>query len=347
MATLTIGVAMSGGVDSTMAASLLLEAGHRVHGVHMLLPLAEADLQHQRAQQAADRLSVPLTVIDLRRPFTEQVIAYFTRSYRSGQTPNPCILCNATIKFGVLAETMLQQGMARIATGHYAKISLHQDRSFLSRGSDPGKDQSYFLARLRPAQFQSTLFPLGACSKAQMYARAGGMGMRFEGQESQDVCFLTHGLSAMLAEHGSGEQIGPVVTTDGRQIGEHRGIWHYTIGQRRGLGLPDATPWYVVRLDGPNNRVIVGKQEDLFASRCTLHALQWTYEPPALPWRGLVQLRSRHLPALAELTARDATTWRLDFAAPQRAITPGQFAVFYEDDRVVGSAMIGNSERQI
>ena len=346
MAALTIGVAMSGGVDSTMAASLLLEAGHRVHGFHMLLPLPDADLQHQSARQAADRLSIPLTVIDLRRPFTEQVIGYFTRSYRSGQTPNPCILCNATIKFGLFGQAMLQHGMARTATGHYAKISLHQNMPYLSRGSDSGKDQSYFLARLRPTQLQTTLFPLGAWSKAQMYARAAGMGMRFEGQESQDVCFLTHGLSTMLAEHGIGEQIGPVVTTDGRQIGEHRGIWHYTIGQRRGLGLPDATPWYVVRLDGTGNRVIVGKQEELFVSRCTLHALQWTYEPPSLPWRGLVQLRSRHQPALAELTAHDATTWRLDFAAPQRAITPGQFAVLYEDDRVVGSAVIGNSEGQ-
>ncbi len=346
MAALTIGVAMSGGVDSTMAASLLLEAGHRVHGFHMLLPLAEADLQRRRAQQAADRLSIPLTVIDLRRPFAEQVIGYFTGSYRSGQTPNPCILCNATIKFGLFAQAMMQHKMARIATGHYARITIHHNRPFLSRGLDPGKDQSYFLARLAPGQLHATLFPLGESTKAQMYARAGGMGMRFEGQESQDVCFLTDGLSALLAEHGLGEQTGPVVTIEGRQIGEHRGIWHYTIGQRRGLGLPDATPWYVVRLDGKGNRVVVGKQEDLFARRCTLQALQWTYEPLSLPWNGLVQLRSRHAPALAELTVLDSATWQLDFAAPQRAITPGQFAVLYEDDRVVGSAVIGTSEEQ-
>lgn len=346
MAALIVGVAMSGGVDSTVAASLLLEGGYRVHGFHMLLPLAEADLQYQRAQQAADRLSIPLTPIDLRRPFTERVIGYFTDSYRSGQTPNPCILCNATIKFGLFAQTMLQQGMTRIATGHYARITSHQNQTFLLRGIDPGKDQSYFLARLSPDQLHTALFPLGEWTKTQIYARAAGMGMHFDGQESQDVCFLTDGLSALLAEHGIGEQVGPVVTTDGRQIGEHRGIWHYTIGQRRGLGLPDATPWYVVRLDGIGNRVIVGKHDDLFDRRCTLHALHWMHEFPPLPWHGLVQLRSRHVPVSAELTACDATTWRLDFATPQRAVTPGQFAVFYEDDRVVGSAVIGNSEEQ-
>ena len=344
MAALTVGVAMSGGIDSTMAASLLLEAGHRIHGFHMLLPLPAADLQYQRAQQVADQLSIPLTLVDLRRPFTEQVIAYFTGSYRSGRTPNPCILCNATIKFGLLAQAMLQQGMDHIATGHYARVTVHQNRPFLSRGTDSSKDQSYFLARLAPGQLHTALFPLGDWTKAQVYARTTGMGLPFDDQESQDVCFLTHGLSVFLADHGIDEQVGPVVTMDGRQIGEHRGIWHYTIGQRRGLGLPDATPWYVVRLDGPGNRVVVGKQENLFACRCTLYSLHWTYEPPSLPWRGLVQLRSRHAPALAELTTSGFGTWRLDFAHPQRAITPGQFAVLYEDERVLGSAVIGTDE---
>jgi len=186
---------------------------------------------------------------------------------------------------------------------------------------------------------------LGDWTKAQVYERAAVLGFQFGGEESQDVCFLTSGLPVFLAEQGIGDQSGPVLTLDGRQIGEHRGVWHYTIGQRRGLGLPDATPWYVVGLDGPRNQVIVGKQQDLLHSGCTLQSLVWTQEPPPLPWRGQVQLRSRHSPAWADLSRTGAEAWRLDFDSPQRAITPGQFAVFYQDDRVVGSAVIGASER--
>ena len=340
MAPLKVGVAMSGGVDSTMAASLLQEQGHEVHGFFMLLPLADLDHQVLRAQEAADRLSIPLTCIDLRQPFNERVIAYFCTSYRQGLTPNPCILCNRTIKFGLLADAMLAHGMERIATGHYVRLEHHHDRLWVARGVDPSKDQSYFLARLAARQLDHLLFPLGGWTKEQVYARADGLGFRFEGQESQDVCFLAAGLPAFLAQQSIGEHTGPVVTADGRRLGTHRGVWHYTVGQRRGLGLPDATPWYVLRLDGPGNTVIVGKHEELFADRCTLHDLSWSHQPPPLPWRGLVQLRSRHVPATAELTRTGSDRWRLLFDGAQRAITPGQFAVFYEDDRILGSAVI-------
>jgi tRNA-specific 2-thiouridylase len=256
-------------------------------------------------------------------------------------TPNPCVHCNQTIKFGLLADALRNHGMERMATGHYAQIKRQGSRCLIARGADRSKDQSYFLARLSSEQIRTLLFPLGAWTKAGVYERASGLGFQFSGEESQDVCFLSQDLPTFLAEQGLGGQNGPVVTLDGRQIGEHRGIWHYTIGQRRGLGLPDATPWYVVGLDGSKNQVVVGKKEALLNSRCTLHSLCWTHEPPPLPWRGLVQLRSRHTPALAELVQRDDNTWRLDFDQPQRAITPGQFAVFYEDDGVVGSAVIG------
>ena len=340
MVPLKIGVAMSGGVDSTMAASLLCEQGHEVHGFFMLLPLPDLETQLRRVRQVSDRLAVPLTLVDLRDRFAAEVIGYFTATYRTGLTPNPCIRCNHAIKFGLLAEAMRSHGMERIATGHYVRLEQQDGRPFVARGGDRAKDQSYFLARLTAGQLQQALFPLGGCTKEQMYARAAGMGLSFDGQESQDVCFLADGLPAFLAEQGIGDQAGPVVTRDGRRLGAHRGVWHYTIGQRRGLGLPDATPWYVVALDGAANRVIVGKHDELFANRCLVHDLRWTHEPPPLPWRGLVQLRSRHVPAAAELTPVDAGTWQLTFAAPQRAITPGQFAVFYQDDRVLGSAVI-------
>ena len=340
MSRLQVGVAMSGGVDSTMTASLVQEQGHAVHGFFMLLPLPDLDAQLSRVRRLAGQLAIPLTEVDLRRRFADEVIAYFTAAYRAGLTPNPCIHCNHAIKFGLLAEAMRSRGMERIATGHYARIGRLGGRSFVARAADRAKDQSYFLARLEADQVRRALFPLGDWTKEQVYERAVAMGFQFEGQESQDVCFLASGLAAFLAGQGMDEQAGEVVTRDGRRIGAHRGLWRYTIGQRRGLGLPDATPWYVVELDGAANRVIVGKRDELLTGACRLHAPRWMHEPPALPWRGLVQLRSRHPPAEAELTPAGAGTWQLTFAAPQRAVTPGQFAVFYEDDLVLGSAVI-------
>ncbi|NLX19094.1 MAG: tRNA 2-thiouridine(34) synthase MnmA [Desulfobulbus sp.] len=343
----TVGIAMSGGVDSTIAALLLLQKGYRIHGFHMLLPLPQADVQCRRTQQIAQQLSTPLTVVDLRQTFTEQVVTPFISNYLSGLTPNPCIYCNETIKFGLLAQAMFQKGMDRIATGHYARIEDHEGSSFLARGIDRGKDQSYFLARLTAEQLQTVTFPLGSWTKDQVYKKAAGLNLHYSDKESQDVCFLHQGLSAFWAEHGLEEQPGPIVTMDGRHIGQHRGVWHYTVGQRRGLGLPDTTPWYVVRLDKQQNRIVVGKQDDLFTGRCTLRALRWTHEPPSLPWRGLVQLRSRHIPAPAELTASGTESWSLTFATPQRAVTPGQFAVLYSDNRVIGSAVIDRNDGEI
>ena len=344
MVALNIGVAMSGGVDSTMAASLLMEQGHRVHGFFMQLPLARQDALETRVRQVADRLNIPLTLIDLRHQFSQEVIGYFTQTYRAGLTPNPCIHCNRTIKFGLLARAMLDSGMDTVATGHYARIVRHKGQHWIGRGQDPVKDQSYFLARLGADQLQHLSFPLGNWTKEAVYTRAADLGFQFGGEESQDVCFLEQDLTSFLAEHGLDDQRGPVVTLDGQTIGEHCGVWRYTIGQRRGLGLPDATPWYVVGLDGNDNRVIVGKNDQLFTHRCPLGALLWTAQTPPLPsWKGPVQLRSRHRPATATLAQTGPQTWQLEFEQPQRAITPGQYAVFYEDDRVIGSGIIART----
>jgi tRNA-specific 2-thiouridylase len=246
------------------------------------------------------------------------------------------------VKFGLLAQAMQEGGMERIATGHYARL-LHADGQYwIGRGLDPLKDQSYFLARLESARLPSLTFPLGQWTKEAVYRRAADLGFQFSGEESQDVCFLAQDLPSFLADHGLGEQIGAVVTRKGRIIGEHRGVWRYTIGQRRGLGLPDATPWYVVGLDGPGNRVIVGKNEELLTHLCPLQSLLWTNEAPPLPWRGLVQLRSRHRPAAAVLSRTGPNGWQLEFDQAQRAVTPGQFAVLYEGDRVLASGIIGH-----
>lgn len=340
MSRIKVGIAMSGGVDSTVAASLLQEQGYQVHGFFMLLPLAHLDVQLQRVAEVADSLAVPLTRVDVRPQFSDQVIRYFIDGYRAGQTPNPCMQCNRLVKFGTLAATMMHAGMDKIATGHYARVGRRGGHSALLRGADRRKDQSYFLARLAPAQLQHLLFPLGEWTKGEVYQRAQRLGLPFQGEESQDVCFLSQGLPAFLAAQGIRDTIGPIVTRDGVQLGEHRGVWHYTIGQRRGLGLPDATPWYVVGIEAANNRIIVGKDTDLLQEVCAIHLLQWSHEPPALPWRGQVQLRLHHPPAAVQVCPAGPDCWLLVFDTPQRAITPGQFAVFYEGDQVLGSGVI-------
>ena len=342
MSRVKVGIAMSGGVDSTVAASLLQEQGYQVHGFFMVLPLGHLDKQLQRVQEVADTLAVPLTRVDVRHQFSDQVIRYFIDGYRAGQTPNPCMQCNRLVKFGTLAATMMHAGMDKIATGHYARVDSRGEHCALLRGTDRLKDQSYFLARLAPTQLQHLLFPLGSRTKEAAYQRAHRLGLQFQGEESQDVCFLSQGLPDFLAGQGIHDATGPIVTMDGTQLGEHRGVWHYTIGQRRGLGLPDATPWYVVGIDAANNRIIVGKNTDLFQEVCSIHSLQWSHEPPPLPWRGQVQLRLHHTPAAVQVRQAGPDCWRILFDTPQRAITPGQFAVFYEGDQVLGSGVISS-----
>lgn len=340
MTAVNVGVAMSGGVDSTVAALLLREQGWRVHGFFMRLPLPGREAQLQRMREVADRLAVPLTVVDLELPFNDRVIRPFIDSYRAGLTPNPCIRCNVQIKFGLLAEIMRAAGMDRIATGHYARLDRTGGQPRLVRAAHRAKDQSYFLARLNADQLDHLLFPLGEWSKEAVHRRAEPLGLGFRGEESQDVCFLAGGLPSFLTGHGLVRAHGPIVSAAGETIGQHTGCWQFTVGQRRGLGLPDATPWYVTAIDGVANRVIVGKATDLLQQDCTVQALQWAAAPPPLPWRTLVQLRSRHAPAEAEVRVDHTGTVRIVFAVAQRAITPGQYAVFYEHDRVVGSAVI-------
>ena len=338
MAATTIGIALSGGVDSTTAAALLLEQGVAVQGFFMLLLPGRSEEHAEKAQAVADHLGMPLHLVDLREAFRQQVIAAFAAAYRCGLTPNPCILCNRLIKFGLLFEAMAAQGMEAMATGHYART----EGGCLRRGLDPGKDQSYFLCRLSAAQLKRLVLPLGTWRKSEVFARAAELGFsQFKaGGESQDVCFLAgQDLASFLRNEGLEARSGEVVTADGRVLGRHQGCWNYTVGQRRGLGLPDATPWYVTGLDAASNRVIVGKNEELFQRELLLAEVEWHIPPPAL-WQGRAQLRSRHQAAGAQAVPAENGCWRLCFDEPQRAVTPGQFAVLYEDDRVVGSGVI-------
>ena len=331
-----IGIALSGGVDSTTAAALLLKQGLTVEGFFMLL-LPESEKQVGKVQLVADQLGIPLHLVDLRQQFQKQIIAAFTAAYQQGLTPNPCVLCNELIKGGLLLEAVLAQGMEAMATGHYAQIRDGR----LCRGSDPGKDQSYFLCRLSADQLSRLILPLGAWRKEDVFAQARALGFsHFDGSESQDVCFLgEQTLAAFLADQGVTNRSGEIVTADGRVLGKHQGCWQYTVGQRRGLGLPDATPWYVIALAAQRNQVVVGKNEELFQRELLMTDMRWQMAPPK-QWQGLVQLRSRHQATAAQVVPVEQSCWQVCFAEPQRAVTPGQFAVLYEGDSVAGSGVI-------
>ncbi len=331
---------MSGGVDSTVAAALLLEQGYAVEGFFMLLPVPGLEQQQEKVVEVARCLHIPLHCIDVKEAFSNQVLHYFASSYQKGLTPNPCIYCNQHIKFGLLLDAMHEHGAETTASGHYADIDTTGIAPVIKRGNDPLKDQSYFLCRLTPDQLQHHLFPLSGLTKEVIFSKAEALGFHYDGEESQDVCFLQNDLSAFLTSRGLEEQPGDFVSTDGRILGTHNGIWRYTIGQRRGLGLPDATPWYVVALDSSTNQVIVGKQDDVLRDELTVHSLLWQSRPPSFPWQGLVQIRSRHTPVQAEVMPHDGKRAKVTFSSPQRAVTPGQYAVFYSDDMVIGSGII-------
>lgn len=338
-----IGIAMSGGVDSTACALQLLQH-HEVHGFFMRLTASDLGEQEQKAYAIADQLGIALQVIDLSREFAESVLHYFTTTYQQGRTPNPCMICNHTIKFGLFLDAILARGMDGMATGHYAQIVKDGGAYHLCKGSDTQKDQSYFLARLNQHQLSRTLFPLGEQKKEDIYQLVEAEGFSgFRGQESQDVCFLgSTPIGQFLNERiAQAEQPGRIVTKDGHALGRHKGLFHYTIGQRRGLGLADSTPWYVTGLDAKTNTVIVGKEEELFCNSLLIHRPHWITDQVAEEGQIYqVRIRYRHQGADAKIRQIDKTRWQIDFDTPQRAITPGQFAVIYKGDRVMGSGEI-------
>ena len=334
---------MSGGVDST-ACTLLLKDHYECVGFFMHLAQPDIARQRKRVEDIAARIGIELHVIDLSRQFEEKILAYFSGSYFDGLTPNPCMLCNREIKFGLFLDTILDAGMDCMATGHYARVREMGGLSHLYKGIDPDKDQSYFLARLTQRQLGRVLFPLGDRKKEETYTLAESCGfLDFRGIESQDICFLSQeGLGSYLEKRLSTETLpGLIVTRDGRELGHHRGLFGYTIGQRRGLGIPDATPWYVLALEKEENKIIVGKEEDLYRDCLGITNIHWLEgQPPRQETGYQVRIRYSHRGAEATVTRITDTYYTITFREKQRAVTPGQFAVIYRDDEVIGSGEI-------
>jgi tRNA-uridine 2-sulfurtransferase len=333
---------MSGGVDST-ACALILSASHRIEGFFMRLPHQRSAAQEERVRSIADQLGIALRVIDLRDAFEKEVLAPFAGEYFNGRTPNPCMVCNHRIKFGMFQQAILGAGMDRMATGHYARLVAEGTRYRLYQGVDSSKDQSYFLSRLRQEQLATILFPLGEQRKEDTYRLVEAQGFNdFRGLESQDVCFLENRQigSFLAARSPRGCASGLIRDRSGHVLGKHNGLFHYTIGQRRGLGISATQPLYVIALDSATDTVVVGSDSELNSNRLLVRDWHWLAEaPPSTHQAYTVRLRSTHQGGQARLSL-DGDGGEIRFEQAQRAITPGQFAVVYDGAELVGSAII-------
>lgn len=345
-------VAMSGGVDSSVAAALLVDHGCVCTGVTLRL-VPDSPVKSlfepccgleavQEARQVCNMLGIPHETLHVVERFDWEIIAYFVDEYRRARTPNPCIRCNRLIKFGALYERADALGAPYIAMGHFARVERWGSRWALRRGAHSAKDQSYVLAALSQEQLARAVFPLGAMSKEEVREYAVRRGLSSASRdESQEICFVPdRDYTRFIESRGAAAAPGPILNTAGEQLGQHRGLIHYTVGQRRGLGVAAPRPYYVVRLDPAANALIVGHEEETFAAEFTTGPIEWgAIDPQITPFSCRVQLRSRHLAAPATVfPAVEGATVRLE--EPQRAVTPGQWAVFYEDDVVLGSAPI-------
>jgi tRNA-specific 2-thiouridylase len=357
-------VAMSGGVDSSVAAALLSEAGYDVVGVMMRL-WSEPSRDDSRegssnrccsleamngARAVADRLEIPFYVIDVARPFKERVVDFFIEGYAGGVTPNPCLACNRRIRFGYLLEYALSLGASYLATGHYARVHRGPDGVFqLRRGVDTSKDQSYVLSVLGQADLRSSLFPVGEHSKAEVRRMAAERGLPTASRaESQDLCFVSDGDYRRFLADWAPQAVysGPILDRKDRILGSHGGLPYYTIGQRSGLGIAATEPLYVLELDRNRNAVIVGTASELGFRALRTAVVNWIAgSPPPGPIRCAVQIRYRARPVPATVIPLADGGAEVRFDAPLRDITPGQAAVFYSDDECLGGGVIAVARR--
>ena len=341
-------IAMSGGVDSAVCAHLIAQktpaAGVTMRLFGEELGFVPSDESEKAAAVCRD-MQIPHYTADLSTEFRREVIEPFIAAYEAGLTPNPCIFCNRALKFGALLDFARAQGYERIATGHYARAEKDgSGRYLLRRAADLSKDQSYMLYSLTQSVLSCVDFPLGAYTKEQVRAIAEQLGLPMAKQkDSQDICFIPDGDYVGFIKRLTGKepQSGDFITTDGKVLGRHKGTLCYTIGQRKGLGIALGDPAYVISKSVADNTVTLGSNEQLFTARLTAHALNFIpFDTLAAPLRLTAKIRYRQeaMPARAELIAPDRLL--VEFDAPQRAISPGQSVVLYEDDYVVGGGII-------
>ena len=365
-------LAMSGGVDSSVAAHLLLEAGHEVVGVFMRhgeptqdvcqiedqapvkLPVMTAPPGHKQgccsasdaadARRIADRLGIPFYALNLQSEFRE-IIDYFVEEYTDGRTPNPCVMCNNWIKFGKLFDYADSIDAEFVATGHYARIENVDGRESLSRGIDLDKDQSYVLFGVERSLLPRMLLPVGSYRKPAIREMARQLGMRVaDKRDSQEICFVAAGKHAQfVAARRSRDTSGQVVTVTGEVVGHHDGIERFTVGQRKGLGIALGSPQFVVRIESKKNRIVIGDRDALACRQLTADRTNWLVKRPTQSFRCAVKIRYNSPPAAATASPLPDDRLRVVFDMPQRGVAPGQAVVCYDDDRVLGGGWIYES----
>jgi len=352
-------VAMSGGVDSSVAAALMQEQGHQVIGITMQVQPNDGPAGEEErfggccgvsavadARRVAHRLGIPHYVANFRDIFARTVIADFCREYSLGRTPNPCIRCNRFVKLGALLSRARELGADAVATGHYARVEqdIGSSRYLLKRGADRTKDQTYVLYVLTQEQLGHTLFPLCGLTEQRVREIAAGLGLPVAGKpESQEICFIQdNDYARFVAQRvGGAAEPGPIVDREGNTLGKHRGIAAYTVGQRKGVGISAREPLYVTAIDRETNTITVGGKDGVYATGLTASGLNWiaVAKPEGtLPVRA--KIRYRHEETQADVTPSGEDEVRVRFGQPQMAITPGQAIVFYDDDIVVGGGTI-------
>ncbi|MDP3920038.1 MAG: tRNA 2-thiouridine(34) synthase MnmA [Candidatus Omnitrophota bacterium] len=357
-------VAMSGGVDSSVAAAILKEQGHDVAGATIRTWASNSceDLNTRAccgltgvedARSVAENLDIPYWVFNFEKPFKKFVVDYFASEYERGRTPNPCIACNEHVKFRLFLKRARQLGYEAIATGHYAQLhhGNSPDSFYIAEGIDAAKDQSYVLFPLDRDVLAHLFLPLGHFTKSAIREKAKQLNLCvMDKPDSQEICFIPSNDYATFLDREyqaaekieAGSHVGKIRTRDGRVLGEHQGHYHYTRGQRRGLGIPHSERLYVVEIDPKKNEVIVGTKEEVFDVTCTVRRMNWFLPPEGdAPIRAHVKIRSQHQKALATLTVGDDGAVEVHFDDAQDAITPGQAAVFYDDTKVIGGGWIG------
>jgi tRNA-uridine 2-sulfurtransferase len=344
-------VAMSGGVDSSVSAALLVEQGYDVHGVSLRMWEGERGPRvcsdHRGAEGVARYLGIPHTLLDLRGQFAATVVKPFAHDYLHGRTPNPCVACNRDFKFGTLLRWAKENNADYVATGHYARVTRDDSaqQTTLLRGTDRAKDQSYFLFALSQEQLAHTLFPLGGMQKSDVREKARALGLpAAERPESQDICFGDY--KALVASYAEASELqgGEVVDRAGKVLGQHAGVHTVTVGQRRGLGISGAEPLYVIDIDEQSKRVVVGKKNELSCVGLIAHSVNWLV-PPEAEIDAEVQIRYRAPAVACRIRPDSNASCEVRFAEMLPAVTPGQAAVFYRGDQLLGGGWIERAIR--